>query len=221
MKKVIRSNEASKLEFSINPKSGKDFRLLTNKYVLLDKSLEYFKKYSPQVSEAFTNNLITKNEVCYRFREYYYVNGEYIQISISKDIPNSYDIKLFDKDTLEIKKKAVINKYLLQTMMNIYGYGVKNSEYLVAWKWLYRFEREASDVQAYMTITLDKDCIIYTPYSKIVYKDSSIEQFVGEIVTDTLSESPLRHNLRKGIIYKRDILANSNYAPMQGNLPFE
>lgn len=221
MKRVIRSTDASKLEFSINPKNKDDFRLLTSKYVLLDKSLEYFKKYSPQVSEAFTNNLVTKNEMCYRFRDYFSVNNEYIQLTISREVPNAYDIKLFAKDTLELKKKDSINKYLLLTMMNLYGYGVKNSEYLVAWKWLYRFEREASDVQAYMTVTSDKDSIIYTPHSKIIYKDSSVERLVGEIVVDTLEESPLNHSIRRGVTYKRDILSNGNYVPMEGKLPFE
>ena len=220
MLRIIREKEAKTLEATWNSNDKERIKALTANYVLPDSSLKYFKKFGTQAINIFRSSLYTENEYCVNYREYKNANGQIIQISVAQKSPNSYIVSQYDIDNFSRIKSVIVNRYVLKALSSLYGYGVRNAQYLVAFHQLHKFDRDPADIYAYQVVSTDGLDLFYTPYVKIIYKDGSIEQYKGRVVTDSYKLSPFNERLRYGAYYAKDILEDSNYKIISKPSPF-
>lgn len=218
MLKIIRKEDAEKIEATWHYDLQK-VKHLTSNYVLGNNSLAYFRKCSAEVEDAFRKFLFTETESVIRNKGYIRVNDTPININVSKEKANSYTITLYDNDVTKILRQEVVNRFVLQTIGDSYGYLVRNKEYLAAYHYLFAIRREAIQVFSYLIMEARQAYIYFTPITRIVYKDGSKEHYTGVRTIDNLKDSPYRGHLKQGVKYYKDLLKkDSKYQVLEGSL---
>lgn len=217
--RVIRQREASQIEAIWNP--NKDNLEVTAKYVLFNNSLRYFRRIGTRVDNLFNKGVCTKNEYCIKYKEYYLVNDYLLKIEQDPREQDEVNIRLVDRTDFHTLRYTSVNKYILSTYANLYGYGVRNSTYLAAFKMLYRMDRDIESVYSYNAVITDGTIIHYIPYSKIVFADGSIEQYRGTEVVDDYRLSNFCGKIQLNTYYGIDLLEGKKYRKIGGEISID
>lgn len=217
--RVIRQPEAAHIESLWNPHGSN--KNLTSKYVLLPDSLKFFKRIGTQIDSIFKSNLCTRFEYCTRYKGYFLVNDYVMKIEQSSEDAETLLIKVIDRSDYHTLRCVETNKYILKTYANLYGHKVLNTEYLAAFKLVYRQERDVTSVYSYEVVATDGYTLKYIPYSRVMYEDGSMETYRGTIVTDVYKESAFYGKIQTNSFYCKDLLTSEGYRQISTESPFK